>query len=105
MRRVWLALGIGTSAAGAIAVMMFVTYTRVLPNGGTATMSFDMFHPRLMSLSLPGVLFFWLAALITWIDWNLHQILARVLVTIGDAMFYTAAASVVLRLSAKWRRA
>ena len=108
MRRAWLALGVGAVAAGAIAVMMFVTYTRVHPNGGTETMSYDMYHPWAMNLSLPGVVFFWISALLTDIDWNLHQLLARILVTVGDAMFYSAAAYAVLRLSARlslrWRQ-
>jgi hypothetical protein len=108
MRRVWLAVGIGASMAALTAFMMFSSFTRTLPNGGTETMSLDLYHPWMMSLSLPGVVFFWITALITDIDWNLHQLLARVLVTVGDATFYSVAAYVLMRLTAglseRWKR-
>jgi len=100
MRRVWLALVIGAAMAGLVAFAMFARFTHVLPNGGTETMSLELYHPWLMTLSLPGIVFFWLTALITNIDWNLHPLLGRVLVTIGDAAFYSVAAYVVLRLTA-----
>jgi hypothetical protein len=87
---------------------MFSSFTRTLPNGGTETMSLDLYHPWLMSLSLPGVVFFWIAALITDIDWNSHQLLGRVLVTVGDAAFYSVVAYVLMRLTAglseRWKQ-
>ena len=107
MRRVWLALGIGASMAGLTAFVMFARFTHALPNGGTETMSLELYHPWLMGLSLPGIVFFWIAALITNIDWNLHPLLGSVLVTIGDAAFYSVVAYVLLRftarLSARWK--
>jgi hypothetical protein len=54
-----------------------------------------------MTLSLPGIVFFWVTALITNIDWNLHPLLGRALVTIGDAAFYSVVAYVLLRLSSR----
>jgi hypothetical protein len=108
MRRVWLAVGIGAFMAALTAFMMFSSFTRTLPNGGTETMSLDLYHPWLMSLSLPGVVFFWIAALITDIDWNSHQLLGRVLVTVGDAAFYSVVAYVLMRLTAglseRWKQ-
>ena len=107
MQRVWLALAIGAAMAGLVAFTMFARFTHVLPNGGTETMSLDLYHPWMMTLSLPGIVFFWITALITNIDWNLHPLLGRVLVTIGDAAFYSVAAYAVLRvtssLSARWK--
>jgi hypothetical protein len=107
MRRVWLAVGIGASMAALTAFMMFSSFTRILPNGATETMSLDLYHPWMMNLNLPGVVFFWITALVTNIDWNLHPLLARVLVTVGDAAFYSVVAYMLLRftasLSARWK--
>lgn len=107
MRRGWLAPAIGLAIAGALAAATYTMITRQIPNGHE-TLSPAAAYPRLLYPGLPGILLFFIAIWTTGIDWNLHPMLARVVVSAGNAMFYSAAAYVVLRmsarLSARWKQ-
>ena len=107
MRRVLVALGIGVAVAGALATITYMTTMRGIPNG-QEVIPIIAAYPKLLYLDLPGIWLLLIALWTTEIHWGLHPILSRVLVTAGDAAFYSIAAYVVVgflgRLSARWKR-
>lgn len=110
-RRVWIALGIGLAIALILLVAQASNFLHATTNHGSGVNYTDA-HPRLMgiwlTMSLPGLSLILLAINVTPVMWGSHPVLAQVVVTTGNFLFYSVAAYTMLRLtaglSARWRR-
>lgn len=106
MRRVWLALAIGLTVTVIAHAILRMNFDRPIPNGEGGVTYTDA-HPYRFYLVLPGMALMILAINVTPVMWGSHPVLAQLLVGSGNFLFYSAAAYVVLRLtaglSARWK--
>ena|SRR5215475_8246729 len=102
MRRGLLALGIGLVIAAVVFGVGAIRFTRPIPNG-TEVISFSAAYPAFLYFSIPGTALMWLVAFMLQAKWASSQFALQLLVVAGDAIFYSLAAYVVLRLVAKRR--
>jgi hypothetical protein len=111
MRRSWLALVIGLAV---VVILLGAQYSHALyaiTNNG-AGVNYTDAHPKLLTIwltmSLPGLSMMLLAINVTPVLWGSHPVLANMVVTTGNFLFYSVAAYVLLRLtaglSARWKR-
>ncbi len=107
MRRVWLALAIGLTVTVIAHGILHMNFDRPIPNGEGGVTYTDA-HPYRFYLVLPGIALMMLAINVTPVMWGSHPVLAQLLVGSGNFLFYSAAAYVVLRLtaglSARWKQ-
>ncbi len=107
MRREWLALGIGLVITVIAFGVLRMNSMREIPNSEGGVTYTDA-YPQRIGLSLPGLALIVLAINLTPVMWGSHPMLAQAVVATGNFIFYSVAAYVVLRLSAKfsarWRR-
>ncbi len=107
MRRVWLALAIGLTVTVIAHGILHMNFDRPIPNGEGGVTYTDA-HPYRFYLVLPGIALMMLAINVTPAMWGSHPVLAQLLVGSGNFLFYSAAAYVVLRLtaglSARWKQ-
>ncbi len=100
MRRAWLALAIGLIVATILLFAQSSDYLYAITNHGAGVTYTDA-HPKLLTtMSLPGLSLILLAINVTPVMWGSHPVLANVLVTAGNFLFYSAVGFIVLRLTA-----
>jgi hypothetical protein len=108
MRRVWLAAAIGLAVSVILLVPQHMNFTRTIPNGEGGVTYTDAYPQLLLNLSLPGLALILLAINVTPVMWGAHPLLAQVVVTTGNFLFYSVAAYVVSRLTAglstRWKQ-
>jgi hypothetical protein len=104
MRRGWLATGIGLAIAGALTIAMYTRITRALPGSGQENLSLTIALPPLFYLNIPGIALMWLTLFLTPVNATSAPVLMQVLVAIGNAIFYGAAAYLVMRFARRWSR-
>src|SRR5580698_11658271 len=111
MRRVWLPLAIGLAIAMILLAAQSSSFLHATTNNG-AGVNYTDAHPRLLTIwltmSLPGLSMMLLAINVTPVMWGSHPVLANMVVTTGNFLFYSVASYVLLRLtaglSARWKR-
>lgn len=110
MRRGPLALAMGLAIAVLLLGAQYSHFLHAITNNG-AGLTYTDAHPKLLTIwltiSLPGLSMMLLAINVTPVMWGSHPVLANMLVTTGNFLFYSVAAYVLLRLTAalsgRWR--
>jgi hypothetical protein len=110
-RRVWLALAVGLAMTVAVCVLLQMNFDRQIVNSEGGVSSTDAF-PHRYELTLPGVFLIWLMILTTPVRWGEHRVLAQLVASTGNFIFYSMVAYFVMRfsskvsagLSARWKR-